>query len=274
MEERKQKEVEFHNERELLRQLDMVAYEHITKNKKFYSITQSSQNYLENWFREKCPRRNFLDYCCGTGSFSMMATKYGAKVVGIDISAESIISCKKLSAENWLKEKPTFCIMDAESLGFKENSFDIIFCGGVLHHLDIKKAFQELWRLIKPNGEIFCGEALGYNPLINWYRRRTLHMRTEWEVDHILTLKEIDLARQYFENVEIKFFHLAAIAAVPFRNLTIFKYLLSFLQFLDDFILKLPVIQKQAWQVFFILSKPKKNLVLSEEMSVAKEGQK
>jgi len=268
METRKQKEAEFHNERERLRQLETEAYEHITKNRKFYSITRSSQNYLEHWFRERCTGRKFLDYCCGTGSFSILAATHGAKVVGIDISDQSIKSCKKFAQENGVQDITSFYVMDAENLAFKNDSFDIIFCGGVLHHLDAEKAFRELSRLLKPNGEIFCGEALGYNPLIQWYRKRTPRMRTEWEVDHILTLKEIDIARQYFENVRIKFFHLAAIVAVPFRNSAIFRYLLPFLDFVDDLILKLPLIQKQAWQIFFILSKPKKNSVSPTEIGM------
>jgi SAM-dependent methyltransferase len=146
--------------------------------------------------------------------------------------------------------------MDAEKLRFPANSFDIVFCGGVLHHLDIERAYQELSRVLRPEGEIICGEPLGYNPLIKWYRRRTPQMRTEWEAEHLLTLEDVDLAKRYFGKVETRFYYLASIAAVPFRNSRIFNLMLSGLEMVDDVLLNIPILQKQAWQIFFVLSKP------------------
>ena len=258
MEERKQKEIEFHNKRELLRFTDAAAYREITQNKKFYSITRKSNHYLDGWFRKACPGKMFLDYCCGTGSFALRAASYGATVAGIDISDESIRTCTVLARENKLDDRASFFVMDAENLGFRDDSFDSIFCGGVLHHLDTNKAFLELSRLLQPTGEILCVEALGYNPLINWYRKRTPHMRTEWEKDHILTLEDIHIARNYFHEVELRFFHLASLAAVPFRTYSFFSPLLSFLEGIDAVLLRLPFIQRQAWQMAFKLSKPRK----------------
>lgn len=258
MEERKQREAEFHNKRERLRQTNREAYEAITQNKKFYCITRKGNDYIERYFREKCPGSEFLDYCCGIGGFSIMAAKAGARVTGIDISEESIKSCTRIANEHGVANLTSFHVMDAEHTGFPDNSFDIAFCGGVLHHLGIGKAFQELSRILRPDGEIFCGEPLGYNPLIKWYRRRTPRMRTEWEAEHVLTLEDIDLAKKYFGKVETKFLYLASIAAVPFRNSRIFDTILSGLELVDDVLLSIPILQKQAWQVFFVLSNPLK----------------
>jgi hypothetical protein len=58
--------------------------------------------------------------------------------------------------------------------------------------------------------------------------------------------------------VEKRFFYLASIAAVPFRNSRAFELILSGLEMVDDVLLDIPVLQKQAWQVFFVLSKPLK----------------
>ncbi len=42
---------------------------------------------------------------------------------------------------------------DICNLPFKNNSFDVIFCNHVLEHIvDDKKAMQELYRILKPNG--------------------------------------------------------------------------------------------------------------------------
>jgi hypothetical protein len=87
----------------------------------------------------------------------------------------------------------------------------------------------------------------------------TPHLRTKWEAEHILRKKDIEMAKSYFNRVEILgVFHLATIAAVPFRNLPVFNPILTFLETVDNIFLKLPILKWQAWQVVFILSEPKK----------------
>jgi hypothetical protein len=128
-----------------------------------------------------------------------------------------------------------------------------------LHHLDLDKAYADLARVLKPAGKMICTEALGHNVLIQRYRRRTPHLRTEWEVEHILHKKDIELAKKYFNTVKILgFFHLASIAAVPFRNSIAFSGILRSLETVDSLLLKIPGIRWQAWQVVFVLSNPKK----------------
>jgi len=85
-------------------------------------------------------------------------------------------------------------------------------------------------------------------------------LRTEWEAEHILTKKDINLAGKYFEKTEKRFFHLFVLLAVPFRNIPfVFNPLLDFLGLIDSLILSLPLINWWAWQIVFILSWPKKN---------------
>jgi len=158
-----------------------------------------------------------------------------------------------------LKRK-LFYQMDAEHVKFSDNYFDIISEYGSLHHLDLEKAYSELARVLKPDGKCVCTETLGHNPIIHHYRKKTSQLRTKWEVDHILRRKEIEMAEIWFKEVEILgFFHLASIAAVPFRNLTIFNIILSALEALDRALLKLPILKWQAWQVIFLLSGPKRS---------------
>ena len=147
--------------------------------------------------------------------------------------------------------------MDAEKLEFEKNFFDIIVCSGVLHHLSLQRAYSELARVLKPDGEIICNEPLIHNPIFQLYRRMTPHLRTKWEMEHILSKNDIKLAKEYFGKVETKFFHLATLLAVPFRNFSIFNPLLTFFEWVDSILLRLPLIQWLSWQIVFILSKPK-----------------
>lgn len=86
----------------------------------------------------------------------------------------------------------------------------------------------------------------------------TPHLRTKWEAEHILSKKEIDLAKEYFKKSEIEFFHLATLLAVPFRKLPGFNFILKFLEIIDLLLLKIPFIKWLSWQVVFILAEPKK----------------
>jgi hypothetical protein len=61
-------------------------------------------------------------------------------------------------------------------------------------------------------------EALGYNPAIQWYRRRTPEIRTEWERGHILTIGDLRKAKRYLNLLDVEFFHLFSILGVTFRN--------------------------------------------------------
>jgi SAM-dependent methyltransferase len=149
--------------------------------------------------------------------------------------------------------------MDAENLEVEDDSFDVIYECGALHHLDLNKAYEELARVLRADGKMICIEALGHNFLVHRYRTRTPYLRTEWEVEHILRKKDIELARVFFGRVEILgFFHLASIAAVPFRNLPVFSSILSTLEVIDSLVLRLPILRWQAWQIVFELSCPKK----------------
>ncbi|MCE5282795.1 MAG: class I SAM-dependent methyltransferase [Deltaproteobacteria bacterium] len=259
METRKEKEIAFHNQRERDRQvLDEEAFRKKYSNKKWYSITRRSSEYLSDWLNRNCPGRTALDYCCGLGGVSLQMARCGAFVHGIDISAESVQTAERLLSDCGYGNTSSFRVMDAENLEFESNTFDIIVCSGVLHHLDIKLAYPQLARVLKPEGKILCMEALGYNPVITLYRKWTPHLRTDWEADHILTLREVNLARSCFGAVDVSYFHLFSILGVAFRGTSFFNGALSILDRMDDVILKVPGIRLMAWQMIFELSKPVK----------------
>lgn len=48
--------------------------------------------------------------------------------------------------------KPEFKIMDANALAYDDGTFDVVYGGGILHHLDFEKAVDEVHRVLKPGG--------------------------------------------------------------------------------------------------------------------------
>jgi len=179
--------------------------------------------------------------------FQFFLAKNGAQVIGIDISSISIENAKKNAINEGVEKNTSFFVMDAEKLEFEKNFFDIIVCSGVLHHLDIRRAYPELARVLKPEGEIICNEPLVHNPIFQLYRKMTPHLRTKWEMEHILSKHDIKLAKEYFGKVETKFFHLATLLAVPFRNFPVFNFILGLLEKVDSLLLKLPFLKWWAW---------------------------
>jgi len=256
---RKQDEAEFHDKlrNESLKYED-GKYRYLTSNRKYYSVVRRSRDFTREWLKKRCRGRKGLDYCCGNGKNNIFMAKNGAESMGIDISGISVENCKKHAFEEGVGDKASFLVMDAENMKFENDSFDVVICSGVLHHLDIEKAFRELSRVLKPEGEIICIEPLVYNPLFQLYRRITPQLRTKWETEHILTLNDLEKAKKYFGKINTSFYHLFTLLAVPFRNSRFFDPILRLLEAADSVAMKLPLVQLMAWQMVFILSKPLK----------------
>jgi ubiquinone/menaquinone biosynthesis C-methylase UbiE len=257
LEHRKQCEVEFHNRREVdRRELGRDQFEERYSNKKWYSITRTSEAYIENWLRQNCQGARALDYCCGLGDMSVRLAKHGAYVCGIDISDESVETSRQRMESAGFADRSNIQVMDAEKLTFPDSTFDVIICSGVLHHLDLQHAYPQLSRVLKPGGKILCIEALGHNPIIQTYRRLTPHLRTSWEVDHILKMKDLKLARSYFDGVDVRYFHLFSVATALLRKTPLFSPALSLMEMVDNVLMRIPGVQLMAWQMVFELSKP------------------
>jgi ubiquinone/menaquinone biosynthesis C-methylase UbiE len=227
------------------------------ENMKFYAIERRSRNHILSWFRQNCSGAQVLDLCCGNGGDSIfLAKECNASVTGCDLSDVSIGNCCALAAQEEMTEKIRFEIEDAENLSYPDNSFDIVTEYGALHHVDLPKVYAEIARVLRPGGRAICNETLGHNYAIALYRRITPHLRTPWEVEHILKKPQIDLAKKYFREVQVSHYHLLTLAAVPFRNTLFFSPLLALLEFVDAYLLKLPVIRWQAWQAVIELREP------------------
>jgi len=188
LDDRKKKELEFHDmhrdrsKADEMQQLDQDTYEKLYGNKKFYSTTALSNNYVEEWIRINSKDKIVLDYACGDGLNAIKAAKAGAKLaIGIDISRTSVLNATTDAKEAGVSDNSFFLQADAENTKLPDNSIDVVICCGMLHHLDLSYAFPELRRILAPGGKLLALEALDYNPLIKLYRKMTPEMRTDWE---------------------------------------------------------------------------------------------
>lgn len=256
MQNRKEEEREFHDR---LRG-DLSDDPCYFSNIKFYSITRINVDYVKRWLAERCRGKKVLDYCCGNGGFCLWLAEAGAHAYGIDISPVSIQNATSEAVRKGFDDNVTLRVMDAEATEFNDDYFDYAVVNGAFHHLDLGRAYRELARILKPDGMVIATEGLRHNVFIHLYRKMTPHLRSAWELQHILGKKDIKTAKLYFQRVEVvKFFHLATIGAVPFRNLPFFPLMLRILESVDSVLLRLPILRWQGWRAVFVLSYPKKS---------------
>jgi ubiquinone/menaquinone biosynthesis C-methylase UbiE len=92
-----------------------------------------------------------LEIGCGLGTDGAQFAEAGADYTGVDLT-EAAVELARRRFE--LFDIPgTFKTADAESLSFPDESFDLVYSHGVLHHTpDTGKAIQEIHRVLRPGG--------------------------------------------------------------------------------------------------------------------------
>ncbi len=257
MEERKQREVEYYD-----RQAQKWLQEkRVGDFEIFEPLVLGSYKFLYRLLENYCQNKVVLDYGCGNGIHSVHLAKMGAKkVIGIDLSEKSLEIARERVKRAGLVDKIEFLKMDCEKMEFPYNSFDIIFDGGTFSSLDLKQAYPELARVLKPDGFLIGIETFGHNPFTNLKRKinKLTGKRTSWATEHILKMKDFKGAEEHFSKVEIYYFHLISWLAFPFLRFKGAKAFLRVLESLDKILLKLLFLKKYAFKIVFILSQPRK----------------
>lgn len=255
LEERKRAEAEFHDQyREGHRNEQSGA----TSNQKFYQAASVVSEYSDEWIAANAPVRagTFLDYACGDGTQTLKAARAGAGLaVGIDISETSVQNARENAERAGFRDRTRFLQRDCEDTGFPAGSFSAALCSGMLHHLDLSRAFPELARVMAPGGRILCVEALAYNPFIQLYRNRTPELRTDWEKQHILGMREVRFAKQWFGVENVRFFLMAAPLATLLPEGPIRSAFLRIGKSIDAVATRIPGLQLWSWQFAFELVK-------------------
>ncbi|XP_076806082.1 putative methyltransferase DDB_G0268948 [Clavelina lepadiformis] len=97
-----------------------------------------------------------VDVGCGSAQSTNMFAPYFKNIVGVDASEDQIEFARKQNKFNHIK----YLVGKAESLPFDDNSVDLVTCGASVHWFDLKEFFDEVSRILKPNG---CLTLFTYN---------------------------------------------------------------------------------------------------------------
>jgi ubiquinone/menaquinone biosynthesis C-methylase UbiE len=99
--------------------------------------------------------KRVLDMGCGSGRYTIAIAKSGAAhATGVDVQAKAFAASQQWCREQGLPVE--FRESHVHQLPFADESFDFVFCNGVLHHTSfIERGLAELARVVKRSGAAF-----------------------------------------------------------------------------------------------------------------------
>jgi SAM-dependent methyltransferase len=100
---------------------------------------------------DRFPGKRLLEVGCGMGTDLLQFARGGAHCTGLDLTPRSIGITRQRFA--LYGEGGDFLISDCERLPFRNESFDVVYSNGVLHHTpDTAGAIREIHRVLRPTG--------------------------------------------------------------------------------------------------------------------------
>ncbi len=144
-----------------------------------------------------------LEIGCGLGTDGAQFAKAGANYTGIDLTEAAVELARKRFEMFDLPGE--FRTADAENLNFPDESFDLVYSHGVLHHTpDTAKAIREIHRVLRPGGRavvmLYHRNSYNYRVNISLLRRAGAQL-LKWDsgvsLVHKLTGEPLDKLQEH-----------------------------------------------------------------------------
>jgi len=95
--------------------------------------------------------KKILEAGCGSGLYVHFFSKRN-NIVGLEFNPEFVEKARE-NLRKW-KIKARIIQGDVRKIPFKKESFDFVFCNGVIEHFpETEKAIREIYRVLKPSGK-------------------------------------------------------------------------------------------------------------------------
>lgn len=144
------------SQRRYFAQPDARKFEWMTQNPYFSRTEKALLEMLDESHVESA-----LEIGCGEGGNLVNLDRKPRFIVGVDLFESR---CR------FAREKVGFAhfvCADGFMLPLRDNSFDVVFCRDLLHHIvESQRLVDEMVRVCKPRGSVICIEAVGRNPVI------------------------------------------------------------------------------------------------------------
>ncbi len=95
-----------------------------------------------------------LDLGTGPGPVALALAERGARVTGIDVSANQVSAAKNQARSRGLAGREAFSVGRAEATGLPASSFDLVTAGQCWVWFDHDQALAEAERLLRPGGHL------------------------------------------------------------------------------------------------------------------------
>jgi len=210
--------------------------------------------YAESLLPKHAENLHILDCCCGTGVFSIEPSLNGALVFGFDVSEKSINFAKQRADNFGVSNKTDFRTMDIFNMNYGDNFFDIAVIYGSLSLMNTEDAIKSIKKTLKPRGKLIVIDSLGYNPIFNWNRRKSIGRWTNQNANEYKTFKYSDLKilKSNFSSVDYKTYNLTVLV-IYFLN-KVFKKSFSdkYFNLIDKCFLQIPILKWLAFKIIVV----------------------
>lgn len=157
-----------------------------------------------------------LEIGCGLGTDGAQFARAGADYTGVDLTEAAVELARRRFELFGLPG--SFCVADAEHLDFSDESFDLVYSHGVLHHTpDTAGAIREVHRVLKPGGRaivmLYHRDSYNYRIGIRVLRRggaRLLKSESGKKLVHKATGESMDSLNEYANLLKSKNGHMSA----------------------------------------------------------------
>ena len=149
-----------------------------------------------------------LEVGCGLGTDGAQFARAGADYTGVDLTESAVELARRRFELFGLAGK--FEVADAEGLEFADESFDLVYAHGVLHHTpDAGRAVREMRRVLRPGGRavvmLYHRDSYNYRVNIRVLRRAGAHLLRSGaglKVAHHLTGEPVDSLRAHARSLK------------------------------------------------------------------------
>jgi SAM-dependent methyltransferase len=144
-----------------------------------------------------------LEIGCGLGTDGAQFARGGALYTGVDLTDAAVSLARRNFELRGLKGE--FRTADAENMDFADDTFDLVYSHGVLHHTpDTARAIREVHRVLKPGGRavvmLYHRDSYNYRVNISVLRRagaRLLRSEPGVRLAHLLTREPVESLREH-----------------------------------------------------------------------------
>ncbi len=149
-----------------------TQFTHVERgSKEFYDEVERFRYTIQPFMEKLCKFKEFrgkklLEVGCGLGTDTLQFARNGALTTGVDLTENSVAFAEKRFALYGVPGE--FRTADAENLPFPDDTFDVVYSFGVLHHTPrTQTAINEVHRVVKSGG----GQIV-----IMLYHKQSLHV--------------------------------------------------------------------------------------------------